>query len=86
MIINLGISDEKIEEILLKGNYITEEDAKEAREYASKKNTSILDYFVIYEYINKDLLGQAIAEHYEVAYADLNSNPPSQEGIGRAHV
>ncbi len=73
--------DKKIQEILLKGNYITEEDAKEVASFAKAHHISFVDRLLEKGLINKDLLGQAIAESYGVAYSDLNSNQPALEDI-----
>ncbi len=73
--------NQKIKEILLKGSYISEEDAKKAEEAIGKTKSSIIDYLLGEELITKDLLGQAIAEYFNIAYADLNSNVPNSEQI-----
>ncbi|MBD3300464.1 MAG: hypothetical protein GF347_03875 [Candidatus Moranbacteria bacterium] len=83
MLQNFTIPDQKIEEILIKGNYISKEDLEPARKYAKSRDTSVVEYFLVNDFINKDLLGQAIAEHYELAYADINSNPPSRDEVLR---
>ncbi len=59
--------------VLLKGNYITEEDAKKAEEYAKSHDVTFLEYLLSQGLINKDLLGQAIAESFKVSYSDINS-------------
>lgn len=68
-----------VEEILLKGNYITEVDVKNAEAFAKERDASMTEYLLSEEIITKDLLGQAIAEFFKVPYADLNSNQPSKE-------
>lgn len=75
------MDNKKIKEILLKGNYVTENNLLKAEKYAGAHRTSIVDYLLSEGMINKDLLGQAMAEHFKVTYADLNSNPPAAQQV-----
>ena len=77
----MNISDQKISGILLKGDYITEENLKKADDYAKLNHVSIIDYLISEQLINFDLLGQALAEFFKVPYADLNSNIPPTEQV-----
>lgn len=70
-------TDSIIEQILLKGNYITQEDAGRAEEYAKQNNSSILEYLLSQGLITNVLLGQAFAEIYKIPYADLTTNAPT---------
>lgn len=71
----------KIKEILLKQNYISASDLKNAEEVEKKKRIDPIDYLISKNIISKDTLGQAIAEHFKVKYTDLNSIQPSKENI-----
>ncbi|MEE8131918.1 MAG: GspE/PulE family protein [Candidatus Paceibacterota bacterium] len=73
------LTDEQLKGLLLKGGYITEDDFKKAEKYAKEKRSSIVSYLFFKNILNKDLLGQAVSEFYNVSYADLNSNKPSRE-------
>src|SRR3989338_8195271 len=75
------LDDKAMQEILLKGNYVTEEDVKRAEDFAKTHHTSFLEYLLQENLIIKDLLGQAIAEFLTVPYADLNSTPPTAEQV-----
>ena len=75
------LDDKTIKQILLKGNYVTEEDVKRAEDFAKNHHTSFLEYLLQENLIIKDLLGQAIAEFLTVPYADLNSTPPTPEQV-----
>ncbi len=77
----MRVDDQLLKQGLLKGNYATEEDLREAEKYAKGNRTSIADYFLSEGLLNKDLLGQAMAEVLGVPYADLNSNIPSLEQV-----
>ena len=76
-------SEEKqmIEDILLKGGYVSEEDLKKAEEFAKNRDASMTEYLLSEEIISKDILGQAIAEFFKVPYIDLNSNKPSKDQV-----
>lgn len=73
------IDDKKIKQVLLDGNYVTDEDIKKA-EFATKNEPEkLIDYLLSQEIINKDLLGQAIAESEKISYANLATHEPSKE-------
>lgn len=85
-------TDSIIEQILLKENYITQEDAGRAEEYAKQNNSSIVEYLLSQGLITNVLLGQAFAEIYKIPYADLatNASTPAQvlaisEELARKH-
>lgn len=77
----MHIDDKKIKQVLLDGNYVTADDITKAE--AAIKNTegTVVDWLLSSEIINKDLLGQAIAEADKVSYADLNTYKPNQEQV-----
>jgi len=77
----MQFDDVSIKEILLAGNYITEDDVKKAEEFAKTHRTSLVDFLLAEGLVNKDMLGQAIAESLKVPYADLNSNQPPKEQV-----
>lgn len=75
------MNDITLKQILLKGNYVTEKDIQCAEEYAKTHHTSITEYLFLEGLITKDLLGQAIAESFNIPYSDLNSTLPSKEQV-----
>lgn len=77
----MKISDNKILKILIEENYISPEDADIASKYSNEKNIPLYNALTDNEIINKDLLGQAVAEHYKIEYYDLNSNPIAKDKI-----
>lgn len=77
----MRLDDQKIKEILIKENYVTEEDIKLAEAYALDRHVSIVDYLLLNQLITKDLLGQAIAEDLGVLYTSLHTVPLSQEHV-----
>jgi len=72
-----------IKDILIRESYVAEKDVKEAEENAKKNRTSIIEYLLSNELITERLLGQAVAESYNVPFADLEYNPPSKEDVLR---
>ena len=67
------VDNQNIKEILIQGNYISEEDAKRAEDLAKKGVISFVDALLRDGVVNSDIVGQAIAESFKVPYADLNS-------------
>ena len=79
----LGILEEKIKEILLSEKYITKEDLKQAEKNHKLNRVSVIEYLLNTGIISKAILGQAIAEQYKVAFADLNYYQPTREQVLR---
>ncbi|MFA6548009.1 MAG: ATPase, T2SS/T4P/T4SS family [Candidatus Magasanikbacteria bacterium] len=77
----MNIDDKKIKQILLDGNYVTAEDISKAETAIKTTQGTVVEWLLSSEIINKDLLGQAIAESYKVSYSDLNTYKPSQEQV-----
>jgi type IV pilus assembly protein PilB len=75
----MKLDQQKIVDILLKQNYISQDDLVKAKSLGQKE--SVIDYLLAQHIITKDLEGQAIAEYYDMPYADLNSNQPSQKQV-----
>ncbi len=73
------IKDVELKKILIEQNYLEAKDLKEAE--AGMKDTryeDIYDYLITEGIMTRDLIGQAIAEHFKVPYADLNSQVPDR--------
>jgi type II secretory ATPase GspE/PulE/Tfp pilus assembly ATPase PilB-like protein len=68
-----------IKEILLKDSYISVDEAKKSEEYAKKHDAPFEDYLINQGTLSKGIIGQAMAEHYNLEYTDLNSLQPSKE-------
>src|SRR3989339_1439530 len=75
----MQIDDKKIKKVLLDGNYVTADDIAKAEAATKVTQGTIADWLLTSEIINKDLLGQALAEADKVGYSDLNTYKPSQE-------
>ncbi len=72
---------DSLEEILLKGSYVSEADLKKAVEYLKKNKSTLEDYLLNQGLLTPDLLGQAMAETHSLPYADLNSKIPTKEQV-----
>ena len=77
----MKFDDKTVKQILLKENYVTEEDVRDAENFAKTHQTSFIEYLLQENLITKDLFGQAMAESFKIPYADLNSALPSQEQV-----
>ncbi len=75
------IDNKNIQEILIAGNYISEEDAQKAEEIAKKSSISFIDALLREGVVNSDIVGQATAESLKVPYADLNSAAISADQV-----
>ncbi len=73
-------SIDKIKAILIKGSYISEADSAAAEE-ASHDSSEYVEYLIRQELLNKRLLGQALAEGYNMPFVDLDANPATKEHL-----
>lgn len=78
----MGKLDNKIiAEILLKEQYVSEEDLQNAEKAMKKNRGSLVDYLIGENIISQDLLGQAIAEYYGVMYVSLGQEKINDEVV-----
>ncbi len=77
----MKFDDKKIKQILLDGSYITEDDIKKAEEFSKTHRTGLVEYLLSESLITKDIIGQAIAESFQVPYSDLNAHNPVKEQV-----
>jgi len=77
----MEIEPEKLKSALLKGKFVSEKELAEAEKYAKEQKTTIQQILLNNGTITSDILGQAIAESLGIAYADLNSRPPTKEQV-----
>lgn len=73
-------SIDKLKSVLVKGNYISEEDSK-AAETSAHDGAGYIDYLTRAQLLSKQLLGQALAEGYKLSFVDLNAHPAPKEAI-----
>lgn len=78
-----SIGDKKIKDILLGQDYLSVEDIKKAEKNAEFLNVEFVDSLISEGLITRELLGQAIAEYFDVFYANLNIFSPSKENVNK---
>lgn len=79
----MQLTEEQLRALLVDQNYVSAEDMAAAGKFADSHRTSVIEYLQSENIITHDLLGQAIAEHYQIAYIDLNTHQPTREQIDR---
>lgn len=77
----MDFDNELLKKILLEGDYIEELEIKKAEDYIKEYRGSLIDYLFYKEIISKDMLGQAIADYFNIPYSDLNSKIPPKEQV-----
>ncbi len=77
----MQLEDAKLKELLVEQDYLSQEDIAAAEEYTKEFGGVFLDYLFREELLTADLLGQAVAEHLNFPYADLNSHVPSKKQV-----
>lgn len=73
-------SIDKIKAVLLKENYISEEDSKLA-EKSARDSAGYIEQLIRQDVLTKSLLGQALAEGYKLPFADFSIDQPTKENI-----
>lgn len=69
----MEVLNQNIKDILVAGSYISDEDVKKAETLMKQESISFEDALLREGVVNKDIIGQAIAESFKVPYSDLNS-------------
>jgi len=73
----------QLKDILLKKNYVSEDDFKLAEEYATAHKTNVLQYFFDQEILSEEIYGQAIAEYFSVPYINPSKKRPDKDLVLR---
>ncbi len=71
-------SIDKVKAILVRENYISEDDSKKA-EAAAQDTAGYLDFLINAELLDKTLFAQAMAEAYKIPYLDLVAHPAQKD-------
>ncbi|MFZ2202457.1 MAG: GspE/PulE family protein [Microgenomates group bacterium] len=78
------VQTDSLEEVLERGNYVTAEDVKKAKEYsAGHGGAPLTEYLLAEGLLTKRLLGQALSESFHLPYADLDVRPPHRDLVGK---
>jgi hypothetical protein len=78
----MEISDKKLRDILVKGDYL-EEELEGIKKLLEEDGQSLQEYLLTNNLITRDILGQALAEEYGLDYYDLNSKPTTDDQVHR---
>ncbi len=66
-------------QVLLEGNYITPEIVESLNRRVEERGTTIEEELLTQEVVTRGILGQALAEYYQIPYWDINAKVPSDE-------
>ncbi|MBU0661183.1 type II/IV secretion system protein [Patescibacteria group bacterium] len=77
----MRIDDAQIKDILLEQHYIDEKDVVAAQEFVDSHGGTLLDYFFIEGILDKQVLGEGLAEYYQVPFADFDTMRIDAEAI-----
>jgi len=77
----MSIQDVQLAKILLDEGYVERSDIDRARQVVKETGVRYWDFLLQQDIITKDLLGQALAEHYKLSYANINSHPPDSRCV-----
>jgi len=65
----MPLEEEKILDLLVSQNYISQEDGENAKDYVKTQGGSFLDYLFVEGILSKEMFGEAMGEYYRVPYA-----------------
>ena len=77
----MALDNNWVKELLLRENYISQEDLEKASIAADAEHTPLIDYLISQELVTKEILGQAIAEYYKIPFADFSKIEPDKQEI-----
>lgn len=72
---------DELKEILVKEDYISAADSQ-AAEAVAQDSAGYIDYLIREQVLSKPLLGQALAEAYNVPFFDMGTNSVTKEQVG----
>lgn len=75
----IELDDKKIKNILLSENYLTKEDLKKGEQIAETYSLSLIDALMSEGLATRELLGQAMAEYFDVPFIDINKEKIDQK-------
>lgn len=75
-------SIDKIKKVLLEQSYISPEDSA-AAEAVAHDSIGYIEFLIRSELLNKTLLGQALAESYNLPFANLDANPVGSDEVNK---
>lgn len=77
----MALTDAEVGEILLGQSYISEEERDASLKEAETRNTDLITVLMEKGFLTQALFENALAEHYELPFYDINENPPRMEFV-----
>ncbi|MBU1911395.1 Flp pilus assembly complex ATPase component TadA, partial [Patescibacteria group bacterium] len=77
----MPLTDDAIGTILLEQSYVSEEELKKALERSKETKASLLNILMDQGLLTQQLFESALAEHYKLAFYDVQTNPPPSNTI-----
>jgi len=75
----MAVTDIDLGKILLEQSYVSEEEISKATEDAKRRDVSLKMVLTEMGLLTEDLYESALAEHFQLPYADLRKTPPNAE-------
>jgi len=75
------LEEEKLKKLLVEENYVSAQNLAQAESYAQEHKSSAIDYLLQQGSLSQALLGQALAEVYNLVFADFEKNPPNEQQV-----
>jgi type IV pilus assembly protein PilB len=79
----MALNNQKIKQILLSENYLNKSDMVQAEKEADESGRSLVESLLASNLITKEILGQALAEYYNVPFVDLSKEKIDLEIFGQ---
>jgi len=73
------LTEAKIKQILLEETFLSEQDLKNVEEGVKQTNLGFIEYLLDNGFITREILGQALAEHYGLVYVNLTKEKIDEE-------
>lgn len=78
---NFGLDDQGVVLALEKGSYLSQQDLETARVGAKQRGINLLDFLLENKLVTEDLIGQAVAETYNLPFYDLKAHPAISQNL-----
>ncbi len=79
----MALTDKEIGDILLKQSYVSEEELDASLKQAKDRKSSLLSVLMEKGLLTQALFENALAEHYNLPFFDIQENPPKPELVGK---
>ncbi|MFO7807404.1 MAG: ATPase, T2SS/T4P/T4SS family [Candidatus Moraniibacteriota bacterium] len=73
------MKNEKIKDILIKTGYLEKKELKDIEKEVEKEGADLIGYLIDNDYISREIIGQAVAENYDIPFVDLSGHVLTKE-------